>query len=84
MLVLTQSFSPEGPQVSRHGTEFVHLMLPILLAAAVSSCTSISEMIERAKSNKSISPTQRDDIVLIYQEYAEIQGFKCNWDANAD
>ena len=74
MLILTQSFNPEGSQVSRHGTDFVHPM-DILLATLL-TC-------EEAKSiTDEVTPDAlRTELVEVLKLSTE-KG--CNWDANAD
>ena len=61
----------------------VHL-LGIMLASAT-TCSDISEKIERARNHKQLSPEARAEVIELYQIYlTEAVGLKCDWDAKAD
>ena len=75
MLVLAHTFSPYGPQVSR-GTDFVHPMLPFLLASVL-SCSQAQSLIDNA--NESNLP-QEDKVGLV--EVIQTNTEAGCWDAN--
>ena len=75
MLLLTQSFIPEGTQVSRHGTDFVHLM-DILLATLL-TCKEAEGIIDKVASSDPV----RTELIEVLKMSSE-KG--CEWDAKAD
>jgi hypothetical protein len=59
-------------------------MIPILIATAI-TCSDVSDMVERTRRNKTVTPAEAEEIVQIYEEYlVESLGLECDWDANAD
>tara|TARA_B100001250_G_scaffold18585_1_gene16073 strand:- start:733 stop:909 length:177 start_codon:yes stop_codon:yes gene_type:complete len=58
--------------------------MDILIAAAF-TCADISEMVDRVRVNNTVSSSQKDYIVEIYQkDLIEAIGIECDWDANVD
>ena len=76
MLVLTQSFNPSGSQVSR-GTDFVHPMIPFLLATAL-SCSESQDLIEKMRKNPRNGPEVKAELISVVKDSTE----KGCWDAN--
>tara|TARA_B000000557_G_scaffold216765_1_gene183771 strand:- start:270 stop:458 length:189 start_codon:yes stop_codon:yes gene_type:complete len=61
----------------------VHL-LGIMLASAT-TCSDISEKIERARNHKQLSPEAKAEVITLYKVHlAEAVGLECDWDAKAD
>ena len=61
----------------------VHL-LGLLLASAT-TCSDISEKIERARNHKTLSPEAKAEVIELYKVHlAEAVGLECDWDAKAD
>ena len=75
MLVLTHTFNPFGSQVSR-GTDFVHPMIPLLLASTL-SCSDVKEIIDSIRPFD-YSEEGRAELVQILKDEAP----KDCWDAN--
>ena len=75
MLVLTHTFIPLGTQVSR-GTDFVHPMIPLLLASTL-SCSDAQEIIDSIRPSHH-SEEGRSELIQILKDEAP----KECWDAN--
>ena len=59
--------------------------MDILIAAAAFSCADISEMVNRVRVNNTISSSQKEYVVDMYQvDLVEALGIECEWDANVD
>ena len=57
-------------------------MIPILIATAM-TCSDVSEMVDRARSNNTVSGSQKQEIVDIYRVHlVEALGLECDWDEN--
>jgi len=56
-----------------------------LLLAAATTCSDISDKIERARNHPDLSPKAKAEVIELYQIYLpEAMGLQCAWDANAD
>tara|TARA_A100001035_G_scaffold76547_1_gene58966 strand:- start:2 stop:190 length:189 start_codon:yes stop_codon:yes gene_type:complete len=61
----------------------IHL-LGIMLASAT-TCSDISEKVERARNHKQLSQEAKAEVIELYQIYlTEAVGLECDWDAKAD
>ena len=60
-------------------------MIPTLIATTVItvSCADIETLVNRAKVYPYISETDRQEIILLYQDFGKKQGLNCE-DAKAD
>ncbi len=77
MLVLAHTFNPiEGSQVSR-GTEFVHPMIPFIIATAF-TCSDADELISKMRTYRVEEETRTEMIQIVKEETPNC------WDANAD
>jgi len=55
------------------------------MLASATTCSDISEKIERARNHPELSPEARAEVIDLYQnDLTEVLGLKCDWDANAD
>ena len=75
MLVLTHTFNPFGSQVSR-GTDFVHPMLPFLIATSL-SCSEAQELVDKMRTYNVEEETKSEMIQIVKDEAP-----KDCWDAN--
>ena len=73
----------DASKPTRNGT-FI-LMIPTLIATTVItvSCADIETLVNRAKVYPDISETDRQEIILLYQDFGKKQGLNCE-DAKAD
>jgi len=47
------------------------------------TCSDVSEMVDRARSNNTVSGSQKQEIVDIYRVHlVEALGLECDWDEN--
>ena len=61
----------------------VHPM-EFLLAAAL-TCADVSRLVDRAQTERNLSPETKQEIVEMYQVHlTEAVGLECTWDAKAD
>ena len=58
--------------------------MEFLLAAAL-TCADVSRLVDRAQTERNLSPETKQEIVEMYQVHlTEAVGLDCTWDANVD